>query len=212
MARRRRHSGRTVAGIGGVVVPFPANRASGRDYNGAAMQTRDSTLGGADRTVPARQLGSETAPQRARIRAGNAAPRAEGDGSARLHDIERPRGRVEERHHRLRLGRAHHLRGDPHQHRRRDSPYAGRRRTPPALHRNHPETGISPGNARRTGLVIDRRRRASLTSAAKGHLVLRDRGCPACHGGGDGLRLADAKKPARPRAGCGGVVRQPNRR
>ena len=39
MARGRRHSGRTVAGIGGVVVPFPASRASGRGYNGAAMQT-----------------------------------------------------------------------------------------------------------------------------------------------------------------------------
>ena len=39
MVRGRRHSGRTVAGIGGVIVPFPANRASGRDYNWVAMKT-----------------------------------------------------------------------------------------------------------------------------------------------------------------------------
>jgi len=38
MVRGRRPSGRTVAGTGGVVVPFPAKRASGRGYNGAALQ------------------------------------------------------------------------------------------------------------------------------------------------------------------------------
>jgi len=44
MVRGRRHSERTVAGIGGVIVPFPTNRASGRDYNGAAMQTETAPL------------------------------------------------------------------------------------------------------------------------------------------------------------------------
>lgn len=38
IVRGGRHSGRKAMGIGGVVVPFPAKRASGRDYNGATMQ------------------------------------------------------------------------------------------------------------------------------------------------------------------------------
>ena len=46
MVRGRWHSGRTVAGIGGVVVPFPANRASRRDYNGAVMQTETAPSAG----------------------------------------------------------------------------------------------------------------------------------------------------------------------
>jgi len=37
MMRGRRHTGRTVAGVGGVVIPFPVTRGPGRDYNGAAM-------------------------------------------------------------------------------------------------------------------------------------------------------------------------------
>ena len=36
--RGRRHTGRTVAGVGGVVIRFPVPRASGSDYNGAAMR------------------------------------------------------------------------------------------------------------------------------------------------------------------------------
>jgi len=38
MASGRRHSGRTVAGLGGVVIPFPVTRELGRDYNGATMR------------------------------------------------------------------------------------------------------------------------------------------------------------------------------
>ena len=36
--RGRKHSGRSVGGIGGVVIPFPVTRASERDYNGATMR------------------------------------------------------------------------------------------------------------------------------------------------------------------------------
>ena len=35
---RGRHSGRSVAGIGGVVIPFPVTQESRRDYNGATMR------------------------------------------------------------------------------------------------------------------------------------------------------------------------------
>ncbi len=37
MVRVRRHSGRSVAGIGGVIIPFPVTPAKERDYNGATM-------------------------------------------------------------------------------------------------------------------------------------------------------------------------------